>query len=175
MAIGAYRCREVRAGESYGIVNSFKQHFGLGSATEIDSLVIYWPSGLVETFDDLDINGYITIIENECISPNVDITTPGNSTTLCGGQDLDLTADGGFASYTWSTGEDTQTITVDQEGTYSVTVDDGSGCLGFSSIFISASAEPAPEVSLDNNDTFCEGREFNIDRSGIRQLHLEYQ
>jgi len=37
--------REVRSGESYGIQNTFDLHFGLGSETEVDSLVIGWPSG----------------------------------------------------------------------------------------------------------------------------------
>lgn len=37
--------REVRAGESYGIQHSFDLHFGLGTATAADSLVIRWPSG----------------------------------------------------------------------------------------------------------------------------------
>ncbi len=41
--------REVRAGESYGIVNTFVRHFGVGEATEIDSVVINWPSGQVDT------------------------------------------------------------------------------------------------------------------------------
>ena len=40
--------REVRAGESYGIMNSFTQHFGLGSETIIDSLIVRWPSGTVD-------------------------------------------------------------------------------------------------------------------------------
>jgi MYXO-CTERM domain-containing protein len=41
--------REVRAGESYGIVNSFTRHFGIGQAVAIDSVVIHWPSGQVDT------------------------------------------------------------------------------------------------------------------------------
>ncbi len=36
--------REVRAGESYGTCNTFNLHFGLGSATSIDSAIINWPS-----------------------------------------------------------------------------------------------------------------------------------
>jgi MYXO-CTERM domain-containing protein len=41
--------REVRAGESYGIVNSLTRHFGIGEAMAIDSVVINWPSGHVDT------------------------------------------------------------------------------------------------------------------------------
>jgi hypothetical protein len=40
--------REVRSGEGYGLQNSFTMHFGLGSATQIDSAVVQWPSGVVD-------------------------------------------------------------------------------------------------------------------------------
>lgn len=40
--------REVRSGESYGIQNTFNLHFGLGTETEMDSVVINWPSGQVD-------------------------------------------------------------------------------------------------------------------------------
>lgn len=47
-------------------------------------------------------------------------TTPG-----CNTEQVELDAGEGFESYEWNTGETTQTITVDQEGVYSVTVYDG--------------------------------------------------
>ncbi len=40
--------REVRSGEAYGIQNSFTVHFGLGSETQIDSMIVQWPSGVVD-------------------------------------------------------------------------------------------------------------------------------
>ena len=55
--------REVRSGESYGIMNSLRQHFGIGSATEIDSLVVRWPSGTVDELSNPSINGQITLVE----------------------------------------------------------------------------------------------------------------
>ncbi|MFL6438556.1 MAG: CRTAC1 family protein [Terriglobales bacterium] len=42
---------EVRTGSSYSSSNDMRVHFGLGTATKIDSLELRWPSGLVETFD----------------------------------------------------------------------------------------------------------------------------
>lgn len=42
--------REVRGGESYGIMNTFTQHFGLGNETQIDSVVIRWPRKLNGNF-----------------------------------------------------------------------------------------------------------------------------
>ncbi len=40
--------REVRSGESYGIMSTFTRHFGLGFANSIDSLLVRWPSGVVD-------------------------------------------------------------------------------------------------------------------------------
>jgi MYXO-CTERM domain-containing protein len=38
-------------------------HFGLGTATSIDELVVTWPSGLVEEFSDVDIDQIVEITE----------------------------------------------------------------------------------------------------------------
>ncbi len=57
--------REIRAGESYGTQNSLTAHFGLGTATEIDEIIIYWPSGEVNTNEVAVINETIFAIEGE--------------------------------------------------------------------------------------------------------------
>jgi len=56
--------REVRAGEAYGITNSFIRHFGLGSADEIETVIVYWPSGRVDMIDDPNVvNRTVHMIE----------------------------------------------------------------------------------------------------------------
>ena len=55
--------REARAGEGYGIMNSFTQHFGLGSSTLIDKIVVKWPSGLIDEVINPSPNQYLTIVE----------------------------------------------------------------------------------------------------------------
>jgi len=44
---------EVRSGSSYNSSSDMRVHFGLGSATKVNSVQIRWPSGLVEHFDNL--------------------------------------------------------------------------------------------------------------------------
>jgi hypothetical protein len=39
-------------------------HFGLGDATQIDSLVIQWPSGIIHKVDGININQYNEIVED---------------------------------------------------------------------------------------------------------------
>lgn len=66
--------REIRSGESYGINNSLSQHFGLGSHTTIDSLVIRWPSGIRQTETNLAIDEFHAI--EECVTGDCTTAMP---------------------------------------------------------------------------------------------------
>jgi hypothetical protein len=55
--------REVRSGEAYGTQNSFTVHFGLGSATSIDSVIVQWPSGVVDETQTLGADQTVSITE----------------------------------------------------------------------------------------------------------------
>jgi len=61
--------REIRSGESYGICNSLSANFGIGGATSIESMVIKWPSGFIQTIDNPAINQVHEIEEGGCVSP----------------------------------------------------------------------------------------------------------
>jgi len=137
--------REVRAGESYGISNSLFQTFGMGSATEIDSLEIKWPSGNTETFYDLNPNQFVSIKELECISPNIVLQTT-NALPLCTGESLGIQVeDNSLLTYDWNNGTSgISTITVGSEGVYNVSVTDGSSCIGVSEL-----------IELEIDDATC--------------------
>ncbi|NNM28617.1 MAG: CRTAC1 family protein [Akkermansiaceae bacterium] len=55
--------REVRGGESYGIMNSLNTHFGLGAATGVDQLMVRWPNGTIDTIDDVPGDRFVTVFE----------------------------------------------------------------------------------------------------------------
>lgn len=148
--------REVRAGESYGMVTSFACNFGVGNSTVVPTVTVSWPSGLVDTFTDVAVDQSITVIEGTCISPGVEIITEGEA-VLCGaGDQVTLTGNAGF-NYTWSTGATTQSISVTQAGIYTLTIDDGAGCSGVSSITVLNSPDETPTVALSGEAIFCEG------------------
>lgn len=72
--------REVRSGESYGIMNSMIMHFGIGEATTVDDITVFWPSGLVDQIFNPEIDSTVDIIEggnpisvNELVSNSVNI------------------------------------------------------------------------------------------------------
>lgn len=55
--------REVRSGEGYGIMNSFTQHFGLGDETDIEKIVVRWPSGIIQEVENPMGNSFMVIEE----------------------------------------------------------------------------------------------------------------
>lgn len=88
-------------------------------------------------------------------APAVSVTPNGN-TTLCDGENVQLSATGG-GNYLWSNGATTATVTVNTSGAYSVTVTDPtSSCTVGSSNSISVSVNPLPNVSFAlSTDTIC--------------------
>lgn len=76
----------------------------------------------------------------------------GNDTSACDGQDIVLNAANPGATYTWSTGATTQTITVNTDGTYSITVTKAS--CQFSDT-ISVAFAPYPAADLGSDTILC--------------------
>jgi hypothetical protein len=88
--------------------------------------------------------------------PN-EITASG-PTEICPGEGLELSADAGGDEYSWSTGEDTQTIVVFDPGVYSVIIWDEGGCASVSNlVIVSYVPDGPPTLTLEGDDVFCEG------------------
>ena len=83
--------------------------------------------------------------------------TAGGPITFCQGGSVTLTCTAG-ASYLWSDGEVTQSITVNASGTYTVTLTDANGCVGTSApITVTVNALPTPTIMASGPTTFCTG------------------
>jgi hypothetical protein len=59
---------EVRSGGSYLSHNDMRIHFGLGDASRVDRLEVRWPSGAIETFEQVQGNRFWRIIEGKGIA-----------------------------------------------------------------------------------------------------------
>ncbi|MBQ6277271.1 MAG: PKD domain-containing protein [Bacteroidales bacterium] len=93
---------------------------------------------------------------NTCTSERTPVTATisesgsidlGEPITQCGGT-ATIDAGNGFNSYTWSNGQTTQSITVSQSGTYSVTASNGQ-CESTGSIVVTIN--PVPSVTISEN------------------------
>jgi len=154
--------REVRAGESYGITNSFKCNFGLGTFDSVDEVTVYWPSGMETTIIDPDVNGYTFILEAPCSIPTVELT-PSADPTFCDGESITISAPMGYEEYVWNNGSQSQMITVDSPGIFSCVVYNNEGCAGTSnSIVVEVIVPQTPTVEADGELTFCEGSDVTL-------------
>lgn len=57
--------RQVRSGDGFRYMSSLNAYFGLGQETEIDSVMITWPSGHVDVFLDVETNTTLTATEGD--------------------------------------------------------------------------------------------------------------
>jgi len=64
---GVRQIAEVRAGSSYLSQNDLRLHFGLGKSAKIDSLEIRWPSGKLETLENVAVDSIYVIVEGSGI------------------------------------------------------------------------------------------------------------
>lgn len=59
-----WQMREISAQNAYCSQNDIRAHFGLGNATQVDSVKIQWPSGILQYSVNLAPNQFMTIIES---------------------------------------------------------------------------------------------------------------
>ena len=98
----------------------------------------------------------VNVVQN----PSVNATITGN-TVICNGVETILTVTSG-SSYLWSSGETTQSITVSNPTTYSVTVTDANGCSGSASQTVSM----MEQTVIAGNIHICEGESTTLSVSG---------
>jgi len=168
--LGEYKCAKYVQERVYGICNSLTAYFGLAQNTEVDSVVVDWPSsGIHQVVENPSPNQYLTIIENVCVAPEAFITSNG-PTVLCAGQSLDLLATtGANYAYEWSTGEQTSQISITSTGTYMVRITDtnaGAACSSVSAVVdVQVSPDETPEVSILGELKFCQGESVTLTSS----------
>ena len=98
----------------------------------------------------------VNVVQNQ----PVNVTITGNS-VICSEIGTTLTATSG-ASYQWSSGQTTQSISVNTPGNYSVTVTNNNGCSGSSSQAVTM-MEPAV---ISGNTHICQGESTTLSVSG---------
>ncbi len=89
--------------------------------------------------------------------------TPG-SQTICPGSSITLTAPEA-ASYSWSTGATTRSITVSAAGLYTANVVYANSCSASGTVQITTHSTTTPTVSASGPTTFCEGGSVTLTSS----------
>lgn len=119
---------------------------------EVDS--IYISAGSLSVLADCSIpcNGISTAI------------TPSGTVNICDGNSQVFIANPG-ASFLWSTGATTQSITASVSATYTVTVTDGNACTATASVILIVAPAVVPTVTPSGATTFCAGNSVTLTSS----------
>jgi hypothetical protein len=100
-----------------------------------------------------------TIISHlEIVNPELDL---GSDIEACNGETIILDAANEGATYSWNTGENTQSIEITASGTYSVLVTYASGCSVYDAI--SVIFYDSPVLELGSDISLCEGDTVLLD------------
>jgi len=154
--------RWVHGGEGKHDFSSFNLEFGLGEKTLVDSLVIYWPGGIIQKEYNIAANQFLNITEGS--SPlNLNILTP--DTTICPNTSIQIFVEvnGGTGNYNylWSPPDGLSDPTLpnpiatpDETTTYTCTVDDGNTTAS-DNITISLFTDVEVHITATPNDTVC--------------------
>ncbi|MBF6642290.1 VCBS repeat-containing protein [Flavobacterium sp. J49] len=134
--------RDVRSGEGFRYMSTLNVHFGIGTATVIDQVIIRWPSGIVDTYNNVTPNQLLFALEGATLGTNsfensvftvypnpvknnINITiNTANPVEFTSAQIFDLNG-----RMVQQSGVQNQTITVDQlaTGTYILMLKDSQG------------------------------------------------
>ncbi len=108
----------------------------------------------------LDANGcpnYDTLTITELPNPDIEI---GGQASYCADQSTSLFIPVGYDSYVWSTGAEVNSITVAEEGVYTVTVTDDNGCQSSDIVFVNEI--PTPEPVITGDLSLCPGQTSSL-------------
>jgi len=67
---GQWQYRQLLPVSGFGSQNTNIIHFGLGNNTQIDSLIVYWPSGVIQYVNNVNPNQYNIILEDNGMQIN---------------------------------------------------------------------------------------------------------
>ncbi|MDN5202485.1 FG-GAP-like repeat-containing protein [Fulvivirgaceae bacterium BMA10] len=98
--------------------------------------------------------------------PTVNIESEGGQTSICPGDSLRLSITGSFASVSWNTGENSNSIYVKDADTYSVDVSTSQGCDNSATFAV----DLFPEVTVSINapkETIKLGETLQLEASGL--------
>lgn len=101
----------------------------------------------------------LTLADSICNGDKVPVVNLGPDLAVCEGDPVTLDAGNPGLFFLWSTGETTQTISVNQENDYWVLVTNANGCVGADTVFLAEKSYPDVDFDAEFADYVCQGNE----------------
>jgi len=97
------------------------------------------------------------------------IVNLGNDTTICETDTITINAGNSTATFAWSTGETTQSISINAIASYQVTVTDTNSCSDSDTLNLNNYAQPLVDIGSDTS--ICSGDSITIDPNNTGQTY----
>ena len=123
----------------------------IGSTFETPPLTVdatYWVDCTIDDCQSELVEVFLPVVSPEQVAIEGD-------DFICETETTELTTNLPFDAYSWNTGDISQTITVDDEGVYEVTVTDSNGCTSEAEFILTVANNPF--VQIAGSTTFCTG------------------
>jgi hypothetical protein len=116
--------RFTHCGESYNAQNSFSEFFGMGDHAVADSMLVYWPSGIVDKWQRIPAGQTLRLIEGTSSAANL---IPADDILFCEGNDTTISVAGVWGAYNWFSGATTPQLLLDTSAVVFAEVTDAHG------------------------------------------------
>ncbi|HRI01115.1 MAG TPA: FG-GAP-like repeat-containing protein [Saprospiraceae bacterium] len=149
----------VHCGESFGVQGSLNLNFGLGKHQLADSIVIDWPSGHTDRFEQVVADRLYLIREGSCISNKVELL-PTEDILACENsqQEFMLSASPNVHSVEWSNAATDQNTMVSEEAVYFYKALNEKNCPVVSnSILLEQNPKEIAELNYSHSQNLCSG------------------
>lgn len=139
-------------GENFMGQSSQHLLFGIGTNIKADSVIVIYPSGIIDKYYDVLRNSTNYFIEGETFLNSISYNS---SLNICTGDTVILDA-GNYSSYLWSNGANSRYLPVIHSGSYWVDVTNQQGIV-VPSDTISVFVANIPQISINAQDISCSG------------------
>ncbi|MEZ5174456.1 MAG: ASPIC/UnbV domain-containing protein [Bacteroidia bacterium] len=166
--------KQIYLGEQYLSQNSQWQNFGIGTAAQIDSVTIDWPSGFVETYLNLDADTNYTFTEGATLQH--EIVNQSGTSEFCEGDSIRLSGQAGYLQYNWSDGQHGQTVYIRHSDTISLQVFDGMFYIQSDTLIVSELRSPVDSIRIVNPTCFgnTDGEIELVMNSGVDPVEIHW-
>lgn len=149
--------------------------FNGGSTSTLSSIVISPTATTVYTVTGLGTNSACpaTIISTISVGPQLSVLINSNSTSICPGNSITLSAISAASIYSWSTGSSSSSISVSPSVStvYTVGVLSSTTCFGANTIAIVVNPTPTLSMIITPSANICSNSTFTVNTSGANSYN----